>query len=104
MSKEGLLIALKKSERSFTERYKNNSNNAGIKKIRKNFSKLRDRFLRSKIKEIRKNLYEIENNDNLSESKIKEVNQNLIKLEQTLPSLKKYHNYDDPDYREIIGK
>ena len=95
------MVALKKSERSSTEGYKNNSNNARIKKIRKNFSKLRYTFLRSKIKEIRKNLYEIENNVNLSESKMKEIDQNLIELEKSLHNLKKYHNYHDPDYREI---
>ena len=36
MSKKGLLIALKKSERSSAERYKNNSNNARIKRLEKN--------------------------------------------------------------------
>ena len=35
--------------------------NAKIKKIREDFNKLRTRFLKQKIKEIRKNLYEIEN-------------------------------------------
>ena len=54
--------------RSFAElsRSVNNFNNARIKKIRENFNKLRDRFLKSKIKEIRRNLYEIENKKNLS--------------------------------------
>ena len=32
-----------------------------IKKIREDFNKMRDRFLKPKIKEIKKNLYEIEN-------------------------------------------
>ena len=32
-----------------------------IKKIREDFNKIRDRFLKPKIKEIKKNLYEIEN-------------------------------------------
>ena len=36
MAKEGLLVALKKSERSSAERYKNNSNNARIKRLEKN--------------------------------------------------------------------
>ena len=37
-----------------------------IKGIRKDFNKLRDTFLKPKIKEIRRNLYEIENKKNLS--------------------------------------
>ena len=36
MSKEGLLIALSKSEQSPTELYKSESNNAEIKEIKKN--------------------------------------------------------------------
>ena len=58
MSKERLLIALDKSESTGS---RNNFNNARIKKIRKDFNKLNDRFLKPKIKVIRRNLYEIEN-------------------------------------------
>ena len=42
-----------------------------IRDIREDFNKLRDRFLKPKIKEIRRNLYEIENKKNLSKSKNK---------------------------------
>ena len=52
--KEGLLIALLKSERSLTELYESKSNNAKIEEIKKSFNELRDKFSRSKIKEIRK--------------------------------------------------
>ena len=48
ISKERLLSALDESEFNF--------NNARIKKIREDFSKLRNRFLKPKIKEIRRNL------------------------------------------------
>ena len=51
MSKEGLLSALNKSESAKSEK---NLDNAIIKKIREEFNKLRDRFLKPKIKEIRK--------------------------------------------------
>ena len=68
MSRERLLSALDESERSV-----NNFNNARIKKIREDLNKLRDRFLKSKIKEVRRNLYEIENKKNLFKSKIKEI-------------------------------
>ena len=54
MSKEGLLIALLKSERSLTPLCKSKSNNAKIEEIRESFIELRDKFSRSKIKEIRK--------------------------------------------------
>ena len=58
MSKEKLLSALDESTESTGSR--NNFNNARIKKIREDFNELRDRFLKPKIKEIRRNLYEIE--------------------------------------------
>ena len=76
ISKERLLSALDKSESVGSE---NNLNNARIKNISEYFNKLRDRFLKPKIKEIRRNLYETENKKNLSRSKIKE-----IELEQSL--------------------
>ena len=63
MSKERLLNVLDESE---------SINNAKIRKIKEGFNDLRDRFLKPKIKEIRKNLYEIENK-NLSESKTKRL-------------------------------
>ena len=44
------VITLKKSERTPAEHYKNDSNDARIKKIRKEFTKLRDRFLKPKEK------------------------------------------------------
>ena len=57
MSKEGLLIALLKSEHSHAELYKIKSNNAKTEETKKIFNELRDRFSRSKIKEIRKKFY-----------------------------------------------
>ena len=44
---------------------------------------------------MRKNLYEIENEKNLSESKIKEIEINLTELEENLSKTKKYYDYDD---------
>ena len=57
MSKERLLSPLNepvsvKSEKNFDD--------VRIKKSRKDFNELRDRFLKSRIKQIRRNLYEIE--------------------------------------------
>ena len=59
MSKDGLLIALLKSGRSFAD-------NAEIEKTGKCFNELTDKFSRSKIEKIRKEFYKIENNENLS--------------------------------------
>ena len=49
MSKKGLLIALLKSERSFAELQKINSNNARIEKFIKNFNVLRHKFQKTKL-------------------------------------------------------
>ena len=65
-----------------------------IKGIRKDFNKLRDRFLKPKLKEIKRNLYEIENEKNLSKSEIKEIEKNFIELEESLFKLNKYYDYD----------
>ena len=100
-SKERSLSALDKSERNSIERSVNNFNSARIKKIREDFNKLRDRFLKPKIKEIRRNLYEIENKKNLSKSKIKEIEQNLIESEESLFKFNMYYDYDHDKYYGI---
>ena len=66
--------------------------------MRKLIPKFRQRY---EIKEIRRNLYEIENKKNLSKSKIKEIEQNLIELEKSLFKLNKYYDYDDIEYKGI---
>ena len=96
--KEKLLSALDQSESLGSA---NNFDNARIKKIREDFNKLRDTFSRPKIKEFRRNFYEIENKKNLSKSKIKEIEQNLIELEESLFKLNKYYDYDDIEYKGI---
>ena len=53
MRKERLLSALNESGSAETEK---NFDDARIKKIKKDFNELRDRF-RQKIKEIRRNIY-----------------------------------------------
>ena len=98
MSKKTLLSALDESESAET---KNNFDNARIKKIKEDFDNLRYGFSKLKIKEVRKNLYNIKNPKNLSKSKIKEIQQNIIKLEESLFKLRKYHIYDDTEYQGI---
>ena len=70
MSKERLLSALDESE---TTGSRNSFNNARMKQIREDFNKSRDRFLKPKIKKIRRNLCVIENKKNLSNLKIREI-------------------------------
>ena len=123
MSKEGLLIALLKSEHSHAELYKIKSNNAKTEETKKIFNELRDRFSRSKIKEIRKKFYgkeKIEQYSNELEKKYisrkeekkikqyreeqekKEKNEQYLKnLEESLNKSKKYYDYDDLDYKGI---
>ena len=93
MAKERLLNVLSESEST------KNLNNAKIKTIKEDFNELRAKLLKPKIKEIRKNLYKIENK-NLSESKIKEIEKNLFELEESIFKLKKYYDYDDADTKE----
>ena len=74
---------------------------AKIENIRKEFNESRYKFSKLKIKEIRENLYEIENEKNLSESKIKEIEKNLTELQENLSKTKKYYDYDDSKYLSI---
>ena len=61
MSEEKLLSALGKPKL-----IKNNFHDERLKKIRKDLNKSRHKFSKSKIKEIRKTFYEIENKKNIS--------------------------------------
>ena len=83
MSKERLLSALNESVKE-GER----NDNARIKKIRERFSELRDRFSRPKIKEIRRNIYQIENKKCFSTVRMKEIEKNLLGLKNNLFELK----------------
>ena len=84
-----------------TEKPKTSSFNAKIEEIRKELNESRHKFSKLKIKEIRKNLYEIENEKNPSESRIKEIKRNLTELEENLSKTNKYCDYDDIEYRGI---
>ena len=102
MSEDRLLSALKESESlKENEKLKTIFSTARIEKIRKEFNESRHKFFKSKINEIRRNLYEMENEKNLFESKIKENERNFIELEENLFKPKKYYDYDDTEYRGI---
>ena len=49
----------------------NNFHDERREKIKKDFNELRDKFIKLITKEIRRNLYEIENKNNLSTQKVK---------------------------------
>ena len=68
MSKESLFSVLDESE---------SLDHNKLRKIKEDFNKLRDRFLKPKIKEIRKNIYEIEDKS-FSELKAKEIEKSVL--------------------------
>ena len=90
MSKERLISSINESKTV----KENNFNGARTEKIRKDFNELRDRLSNPKIKEIRKDLYKIEN-------KKKRDWKNPLRSENSLSKLKKYYDYDDIEYRGI---
>ena len=97
MSKDGLTKILSEPKRKTESKLSEER----INDIKEDFNKTRDRFLKLKIKKIRRNFYEIENEKNLSKSKIKETEQNLIELEESIFKLNKYYDYDDAEYKGI---
>ena len=102
MSEDELLSTLNSSKpvnKSKTQ--KTNFSKAKMEKIRKEFNESRHNCLKSRINEIRRNLYEIENEKSLFESKIKEIERNLTGLEENLSKTKSYYDYDDVEYRGI---
>ena len=108
MSKEGLLIALLKSGQSLAELYKNKSNSVEIGETKKIFNELGNRFSKSNIKDIRKNLCEKEKGLENEEQEKKTTCQRIKKIINFLKRLqgkenlkKKYRNRDSQDYVEI---
>ena len=90
MSNDELYDALRASE---NEKY------IRIAKIREEIKKLQHKFSRQELKEIKKNLYEIENKKGRSTSK--KTRKYLNKLEEKIYELNKYYDYDDIKYRGI---
>lgn len=79
----------------------NNFGNARIRKVTEDFNELRDRFLKWKIKEIRRNFCATENKKNLPKSNITKIKKSLFELEESLSMLKKYYDNDDIEYKRI---
>ena len=94
--------SLKESEKNFDDtKPKINFSTPRIEKIRKEFNESRHKFSKLKINEIRRNLYEIENEKNIFAPKIKEIERNLLELQENLFELKKNYDYGDTEYKGI---
>ena len=88
--------------------YKNKFENKLIKTLSKpklktclSKSKLKDKVSKPEIKEIRRNIYNIKKQKNLSAQEIKETEKDLFELENNLSKLKKYYGYDDNECKGI---
>ena len=90
----------KKSKDELTKILSKTEPKTNIEKIKKKINESRNRFSKSKIKQIRRNLYEIGNKNNLSTPEIKEIETNLLELEKNLFKPKKYYD-DDIKYKAI---
>ena len=86
MSEERLLTVLNESES--VKEIEKNFDDARIEKIKKDFNKLRDRLSVPKTKEIKRDLYRMQNKKNLS-------TQTIETIEKSLSKLKKYDDYDE---------
>ena len=98
LTKEDLIISLLKSESNPAERnymkYFNNSTNDEIKSkindIRLILSRLGNIVTKNDRKKIKKELYEIEKKQNLSDNEKEEIYDHLVKLVKTLNKNEKY--------------
>ena len=94
MSKEELIISLLKSKQSIAELFNNNLGDDKISDIRRILNKLRNILPKRYRKEIKKKLYEIEKNEDLSGAKKEENDEYLRKLIRNLNNKEKYSPYD----------
>ena len=94
--------SLKESEKNFDDtKPKISFSKSRMKGIGKEFNESKHKFSKSKIDEIRRNLYEIENLKNLLTPKIKKIEKNLLELEDNSFKPKRYYDCDDTEYKEI---
>ena len=91
MSEERLLSVIDESE---------SIDNAKIREIKEDFNELRDRFLKPKIKKIKKILMKQKTKIFLNQ-KQERLKKNLFELEESLSRLKTYYDYDDVEHKRI---
>ena len=110
LTKEDLIISLLKSESNPAERnymkYFNNSTNDEIKSkindIRLILSRLGNIVTKNDRKKIKKELYEIEKRQNLSDNEKEKIYDDLVKLANTLDK-KEEHKHSDRDDLDYFG-
>ena len=91
MSKEDLLIALLKSDQSYTELLKIDNSNTEIGETKKLFNNLRNNFLREEIKKHREKFHKKERVYNhLKEIEQKDIIKYFKKLKEDLNKIKKF--------------
>ena len=98
MSKEGLIISILNSKHSIAELFNNKINDQTINDIRRILNRLKDILPKRYRKEIKEKLYEIENNEDLSEAEKEENDEYLRKLVRNLNNKEKYSPYDRDDF------
>ena len=98
MPEDRLLSALI-SSRLVKKGEKPNLSKARIQKIGREFNDSRHKFSKSKIKEIKRNLYEIKNKKNFFAIRMKEIEESFDELERNHSKAKKYYDYDDAEYK-----
>ena len=84
MSKEELIISLLKSKQSIVELFNNNLDDEKISEIRRILNRLRYILPKDTERKLQKKLYEIDNNEDLSEAEKEENDDYLRKLIRNL--------------------
>ena len=76
-------------------------NKKKLKKLRKDFDELTNKFSKTEIKEYRKAFYNVKKYKNLSTSEIKKTNKNINKLKKSLRFKKCRSSIDSVDYEDL---
>ena len=105
MSKEDLLIALLKSDQSYTELLKIDNSNTEIGETKKLFNNLRNNFLREEIKKHREKFHKKERVYNhLKEIEQKDIIKYFKKLKEDLNKIKKFQYNITRDLRYLFNE
>ena len=98
MSKEELIISLLKSKQSIVELFNNNLDDEKISEIRRILNRLRYILPKDIERKLQKKLYEIDNNEDLSEAEKEENDDYLRKLIRNLNNKENQSPYDRDDF------
>ena len=98
MSKDELIISLLKSKGSIAELFNNNLDDDKIVDKRRILNRLRDILSKRYRKEIKKKIYDIENNEDPLEAEKEENDEDLRKIVGKLNNKEKYSPYDRDDF------